>query len=125
MAAFVLACAGGKEPLRTPLDLTAAGDDVEAISAEFASRISARYGAAPEADVTTDLVRAGFTCRKVAPVEARTDYLALACNLPRPHGLCSDRFIVDLRHAGGADASASRVRPEGRFLRTCRVPSAG
>lgn len=124
-ASAILACAGANGPFRNRLDLTTAGEDAEAISAQFASRVSARYGLARAVDVTSDLERAGFACRAVAPVEARTDYLVATCDLPRPHGFCSDRFVVDLRHAGGSDEATARVRADGRFMRACTVPGAG
>jgi len=103
------------------LDLRASGEDVPAIGAAFATQLAARFGARPGVEaVKADLVKQGFLCRDVPPVEARTDYLVAACERPRPRGFCSDLFVVSLRFAGASRAlDSTRVRPDASFERTC------
>lgn len=125
------ACATSPPPAEPPrqtsalLDLSADGRDVEAISQQFAASVTARFGPRAAVDaVTTDLQGQGFLCRDVPPVERRTDYLVAACELPRPHGLCSDLFVVSLRYAGGGVSNGLFVRADGSFQRSCVAPGA-
>jgi len=136
LVVMVSACASSAPPAvspdlaikvwKKPLDLTAEGENVDAISAAFAGRVSARYGASAQiSDVKRDLERQGFQCRDVPPVEARRDYLVAACEKPRPHGFCSDVFVVSLRFASqGRRPDALFVRADGSFARSCVVPPA-
>ncbi|MBU6372354.1 MAG: hypothetical protein KJS97_06450 [Alphaproteobacteria bacterium] len=107
------------------LDFTADERDVEAIGARFAGSVTARYG--PRAAIDTvrkDLEGQGFLCRDVPPVERRTDYLVAACEKPKPHGLCSDLFVISLRYAGGGVTNGLFVRSDGSFERSCVTPGA-
>lgn len=117
--------AGVAEPPRATsalLDLSAAERDVEKIGARFAASVTARYGArAAVESVTADLRSLGFLCRDVPPVERRTDYLVAACEAPRPHGLCSDLFVISLRYAGGGVTNGLFVRSDGSFERSCPI----
>lgn len=114
------------QPYAGRLDISAAGEDVADIEARFSQALTARYGERPGAEaVKRDLQKQGFLCRDVPPVEARTDYLVAACELPKPRGLCSDLFVVSLRFVGNSRAlDHTRVRPDGSFERTCVKPAA-
>lgn len=104
------------------LDLSADDRDVEKIGARFAASVTARYGPrTPVESVTADLRSLGFLCRDVPPVERRTDYLVAACEAPRPHGLCSDLFVISLRYGGGGVSNGLFVRSDGSFERSCPI----
>ena len=92
------------------------------ISASFAREIAARYGADRGAEsVRNDLMAQGFQCADAgANPDVKVGEVYAACELPRPHGLCSDKWIVDLRLKRLVRAvDFARVAAEGRFERFC------
>ncbi len=92
------------------------------ISAAFAREISARYGVERGAEeVRTDLMAQGFQCADVgANPDVGLGEVYASCTQPKPHGLCSDKWVVDLRLKRLTRAlDFARVTPEGRFERFC------
>ncbi len=92
------------------------------IDAAFRSEIGARYSAdAGAASIVADLTQNGFICRELgAYPQVQPSELLAVCDLPKPHGLCSDMWTVDLKLkdvTGGI--SVQRVAAAGRFVRTC------
>jgi hypothetical protein len=105
-----------------PLALHAERAAPAEISAAFAREIALRYpGELGGEAVRKDLVAQGFQCADSgASPEVRVGEIYARCDLPKPHGLCSDRWIVDLRLKGLTRAlDFARVTPEGRFERSC------
>jgi len=120
LAACVAAPKAEPRAVTALLDLSGDGRDIDAIRDAFAASVTARFGPRASLDaVTTDLQGQRFLCRDVPPVERRTDYLVAACELPRPHGLCRDLFVVSLRYAGGGVSNGLFVRADGAFERSC------
>lgn len=92
------------------------------ISAAFAREVSARYPGQHGAEaMRTALAAQGFQCADTgASPDVRVGEIYAQCTLPKPHGLCSDSWIVDLRLKGLTRAlDFAQVAPEGRFARTC------
>lgn len=92
------------------------------ISAAFAREITARYGGERGADeVRADLAAQGFQCADVgANPDVKLGEIYASCTQPKPHGLCSDTWVVDMRLKRLTRAlDFARVTPEGRFERFC------
>ena len=91
------------------------------LSAAFAAQIDARYGPEPDLkQVRDDLTSNGFTCKDVAPVEARPDYLVATCEKQEMHQSCGNIWSVSLRrdHLAAAEGEG-RIIPRGGFERLC------
>lgn len=91
------------------------------LSAAFAAQIDARYGPEPDLkQVRDDLIANGFTCKDVAPVEARPDYLIATCEKQEMHQSCGNIWSVSLRrdHLAAAEGEG-RIVPRGGFERLC------
>jgi hypothetical protein len=114
-----LALAGALEACATgaaaPLKYFADEPDPARIDSLFAEEIITHFGAkAKKAKVEKRLEGVGFRCADVPPVEARGDYLIARCTRPKPHGLCTDSWNVELRYAGD-----DSIAPHGTFRRAC------
>jgi|JI10StandDraft_1071094.scaffolds.fasta_scaffold452875_1 hypothetical protein len=91
------------------------------LSAAFSAQIDARYGPEPDLkQVRADLTSNGFTCKDVAPVEARADYLIATCERQEMHQSCGNIWSVALRrdHLAAAEGEG-RIIPRGGFERLC------
>lgn len=92
------------------------------INAAFAREIAARYsGERGAEEVRNDLMSQGFQCADTgANPDVKLGEVYATCDLPKPHGLCSDKWSVDLRLKRLTRAlDFARVAPEGRFERFC------
>jgi|GEM_PF-2134136 len=91
------------------------------LSAAFAAQIDMRYGPEPSfTHVRDDLTANGFTCKDVAPVEARPDYLIATCEKQEMHQACGNIWSVALRRDHlSPGAEGARIVPRGGFERLC------
>lgn len=92
------------------------------ISAAFAREIAARLpGLRGAEEVRGALMGQGFQCADVSDgPDVKIGEIYARCELPKPHGLCSDKWLVDLRLKELTRAlDFARVTPEGRFERFC------
>lgn len=92
------------------------------ISTAFAREVAGRYpGERGAEEVRAELIAQGFQCADTgANPDVKMGEVYAACDLPKPHGLCSDKWIVDLRLRRLTRAlDFARVTPEGRFERFC------
>lgn len=91
------------------------------LGAAFAAQIEVRYGPEPGLQaVKKDLQANGFSCRDVAPVEARSDYLLATCDRQEMHKSCNNIWSVSLRFDHSSRAlDSTRVTPNGGFERLC------
>ena len=128
LALGAIACAplgSAPEAPLAPMDEVALHQDVRLpadIDAAFRGEIATRYSVdAGVETVSNDLARSGFICRPegVYP-QVRPGGVLKVCELPKPHGLCSDMWTVDLKlKQVTGQIAVQRVTPEGRFTRTC------
>lgn len=105
-----------------PLALHAAAAVPAEISAAFAREVAGRYaGERGAEEVRNDLIAQGFQCADIgANPDVKIGEIYAACQLPKPHGLCSDKWVVDLRLKRLTRAlDFARVTSEGRFERYC------
>ena len=125
LAALALAACVSAEPPAPPsgaIELHAARAIPADIDAAFAGEIARRYAGAPAQDVAlNDLAENGFLCNDLGEYPAvRPGQVLSTCELPRPHGLCSDKWSVALKLAPVTGAvSVHRIAAEGRFARSC------
>lgn len=92
------------------------------ISAAFAREVEARLpGVRGAEEVRGVLMAQGFQCADAGDgPDVRVGEVYARCELPKPHGLCSDKWMVDLRLRGLTRAlDFARVSAEGRFERFC------
>ena len=92
------------------------------IDAAFRSGIVARYiGDVGLETTAADLTANGFICHDLGAYPAvQPGGVLTVCELPKPHGLCTDMWTVDLRlKRVTRQISFHRVAAEGRFARTC------
>lgn len=92
------------------------------ISAAFAREIAARLpGVRGAEEVRGALMAQGFQCADAGDgPEVKIGEIYARCALPTPHGLCSDKWLVELRLKELTRAiDFARVTPEGRFERFC------
>ncbi len=91
------------------------------LSAAFGAQIDARYGPEPGLkQVRDDLTSNGFSCKDVAPVEARPDYLIATCEKQEMHQSCGNIWSVALRRDHqAASEGEGRIIPRGGFERLC------
>lgn len=109
-------------PSTTALSLHADKAVPAEISAAFAQEVSARYPGQHGAEaMRTALAAQGFQCADTgANPDVKVGEVYAACTLPKPHGLCSDKWVVDLRLKQLTRAlDFAQVTPEGRFERFC------
>ena len=109
-------------PSSTALSLHADKAVPAEISAAFAREVSARYPGQHGAEaMRTALAAQGFQCADTgANPDVKVGEVYAACTLPKPHGLCSDKWVVDLRLKQLTRAlDFAQVTPEGRFERFC------
>lgn len=109
-------------PSSTALSLHADKAIPAEISAAFAREVSTRYPGRHGAEaMRTALAAQGFQCADTgANPEVKVGEVYAACTLPKPHGLCSDKWVVDLRLKRLTRAlDFAQVTPEGRFERFC------
>ena len=93
-----------------------------AINTAFAGEVARRYsGERGAEEVRNELIAQGFQCADIgANPDVKMGEVYAACELPKPHGLCSDKWVVDLRLKRLTRAlDFARVAPEGRFERFC------
>lgn len=93
-----------------------------AISAAFAREVEARLSGVRGAEEARGVLMAqGFQCADAGDgPDVRVGEVYARCELPKPHGLCSDKWTVDLRLRELTRAlDFARVSPEGRFERFC------
>lgn len=125
VAALALAGCAASPPdvVKTgPLALHADRAAPAAISTAFAGEVARRYaGERGAEEVRNELVAQGFQCADAgANPDVSVGEIFVACDLPKPHGLCSDKWVVDLRLRRLTRAlDFARVTPEGRFERFC------
>ena len=126
-AAAVAACAPLATPPPSPAPRGALALHGEAgvparIGAAFHTEVARRFtGDTGMEAAAGDLTANGFICSsKGAYPQVKIGEVVAVCELPKPHGLCSDMWTVDLRLRQVTRAlDFHRVAPEGRFARTC------
>lgn len=92
------------------------------ITAAFAREIETRLsGVRGAEEVRSMLMAQGFQCADAGDgPEVKIGDVFARCDLPKPHGLCSDKWSVDLRLRELTRAlDFARVSSEGRFERFC------
>jgi hypothetical protein len=106
----------------TPIALHADRANPPDINAAFGAEVASRYPAQLSHDtVANDLAANGFLCtpRGVYPDVQPGEELT-RCELPKPHGLCSDKWTVSLRlRPMLGKVSIPRVEAQGGFERFC------
>lgn len=93
-----------------------------AISAAFAREVEVRLsGVRGAEEVRGVLMAQGFQCADAGDgPDVRVGEVYAHCELPKPHGLCSDKWTVDLRLRELTRAvDFARVSADGRFERFC------
>jgi hypothetical protein len=109
-------------PSTTALSLHADKAIPADISAAFAREVSARYPGQHGAEaMRAALAAQGFQCADTgASPDVRVGEVYAQCTLPKAHGRCSDKWVVDLRLKQLTRAlDFAQVTPEGRFERFC------
>lgn len=125
VALATTACAPVETAPKAPADPLALHADKRIpadINAAFAAGIAARFaGARGAEEVSGELSRAGFICtQKGAYPEIKAGEILAVCELPKPHGLCSDKWTVTLTLRAVTRAlDFHRVTTEGAFSRFC------
>lgn len=92
------------------------------IAAAFRGEISERYPSDVGQDaVVADLIDQGFICEDLGVYpQVQPGGTLTQCELPKPHGLCSDKWTVALRlKRVTRQISFHRVGVEGNFERFC------
>lgn len=92
------------------------------ISAAFAREISARLsGVRGAEEVRGALIAQGFQCADAGDgPDVKIGEIYARCELPKPHGLCSDKWRVELRLRELTRATDfARISAEGAFERFC------
>ncbi len=130
VTALVALCAAACAPVTTPpvsaptgaLALHADEAVPARVNAAFAAEIAGRYlGDIGLETVVGDLTVNGFVCNaRGSYPQVQPGGVLSVCELPKPHGLCSDMWTVDLKLKRVTRAlSFHRVAAEGRFARSC------
>lgn len=113
---------GHPPALAGPLALHSEAGGPAEIGLAFAREVSSRFGGERRAqDLRDTLIAQGFQCTDVDGAQGvRVGEMYATCDLPTPHGLCLDRWVVEMRLTQLTRAlDFVPVRPEGRFERSC------
>lgn len=109
---------GAQGPLPLHADRAIPAD----IDTAFRAAVAGRYaGDIGQDAAVADLEANGFVCLdNGAYPQIRAGGVLTVCELPKPHGLCADKWTVSLRlKRVTRQVSYHRVGAEGGFVRTC------